>query len=142
LDNVELKVIVNTCLALTRYLLNRSFEFDVSFSSRDRSNALYFVLHVLLCFYLNGVMFLCMYMFACFVPICIRCASRIDCDPFPSFMEWKRRHWRPMIKFSEFYEVEDPEHLFVEGKCPLTYLCPMQVYNSLPAFISLYLRID
>jgi hypothetical protein len=47
-----------------------------------------------------------------------------------------------MIKFSEFYEVEDPEHLFVEGKCPLTYLCPMQVYNSLPAFISLYLRID
>ena len=64
-DNVELKVIVNTCLALTRYLLNRSFEFDVSFPSRDRSNALYFVLHVLLCFYLNGVMFLCIYMFVC-----------------------------------------------------------------------------
>jgi hypothetical protein len=47
-----------------RYLPNRHFEFDISFSSRDRSNALYFVLHVLLCFYLNDVMFLCIYMFA------------------------------------------------------------------------------
>jgi hypothetical protein len=25
----------------------------------------------------------------------------------------------------EFYEVEDPEHLVGEGKCPLTYLCPI-----------------
>jgi hypothetical protein len=25
------------------------------------------------------------------------------------------------IKLIEFYEVEDPEHLFGEGKCPLTY---------------------
>ena len=40
-------------------------EFEISFSSCDRSNALYFVLHVLLCFYLNDVMFLCIHMFAC-----------------------------------------------------------------------------
>jgi hypothetical protein len=57
--------------------LDHSFEFDVSFSSRDRSNALYFVLHVLLCFYLNGVIFLCiyiyMYMFvcACLYSLCV-----------------------------------------------------------------------
>jgi hypothetical protein len=26
-----------------------------------------------------------------------------------------------MIKFIEFYGIEDPEHLFGEGKCPLTH---------------------
>jgi hypothetical protein len=71
-----------------RYLLDRSFEFDVSFSSRDRSNVLYFILHVLLCFYMNGVMFSCICIcVSLFVPIFIRCASRIDCDPFSSFEE-------------------------------------------------------
>jgi hypothetical protein len=30
-----------------------------------------------------------------FVPVCIRCASRIDCDPFPSFEGSKIKHWRP-----------------------------------------------
>jgi hypothetical protein len=47
--------------------------------------------------------------------------------------------------------VEEPEELAGEapeqqsvggGKCPLTYLCPIQFYNSLSAFIQLYLRID
>jgi hypothetical protein len=42
-----------------------------------------------------------------------------------------------VMQFFEFHKIEDPEHLFGEGKCPLTYLCPMQVYNLLPAFISL-----
>jgi hypothetical protein len=28
------------------------------------------------------------------------------------------------IKLFEFYEDEDPEHLFGEGKCPLTYYVP------------------
>jgi hypothetical protein len=47
--------------------------------------------------------------------------------------------------------VEEPEELTGEaperqlvggGKCPLTYLCPIQFYNSLSAFTQLYLRID
>jgi hypothetical protein len=47
--------------------------------------------------------------------------------------------------------VEEPEELTEEapeqqlvggGKCPLTYLCPIQFYNSLSAFTQLYLRID
>jgi hypothetical protein len=47
--------------------------------------------------------------------------------------------------------VEEPEDLAGEaleqqlvggGKCTLTYLCPIQLYNSLPAFTQLYLRID
>jgi hypothetical protein len=38
---------------------------------------------------------------------------------------------------------EAPEQQLVGGgKCPLTYLCPIQFYNSLPAFTRLYLRID
>jgi hypothetical protein len=36
------------------------------------------------------------YIYVCLlVPVCIRCASRIDCDPFPSFEESKIKHWRP-----------------------------------------------
>jgi hypothetical protein len=31
------------------------------------------------------------------------------------------------IKLLEFYKVEDPKHLFSEGKCPLTYLCPFHM---------------
>jgi hypothetical protein len=29
-----------------------------------------------------------------------------------------------MIQFLEFYKIEDLEHLFGEGKCPLTYYVP------------------
>jgi hypothetical protein len=55
-------------------------------------------------FYLNGVMFLCIYIYiyvcvcvcvCVFVPVCIRCASRIDCDPFPSFEGSKIKLRRP-----------------------------------------------
>jgi hypothetical protein len=35
-----------------------------------------------------------------------------------------------VIKLSEFYEVEDPEHMFGEGKCSLTHYVPF-TYNSL-----------
>jgi hypothetical protein len=30
----------------------------------------------------------------------------------------------PGVTFFEFYEIEDPEHLFGEGKCPLTHYVP------------------
>jgi hypothetical protein len=33
-------------------------------------------------------------------------------------------------KLFEFYEIEDPEHLFGEGKCPLTHYV-LSTYNSL-----------
>jgi hypothetical protein len=29
-----------------------------------------------------------------------------------------------VIQHFEFYEIEDPEYLFSEGKCPLTYYVP------------------
>jgi hypothetical protein len=37
-----------------------------------------------------------MHVYVCLlVPVCIRCASRIDCDPFPSFEGSKIKRWRP-----------------------------------------------
>jgi hypothetical protein len=48
-----------------------------------------------------------------------------------------------LVEESEELVGEAPEQQLVGGgKCPLTYLCPIQFYNSLPAFIQLYLRID
>jgi hypothetical protein len=67
-----------------------------------------------------------------FVPVCIRCASRIDCDPFPSFEGSMIKLGDQVIELFEFYEDEDPEHLFGEGKCPLTYLCPIHSIIHFP----------
>jgi hypothetical protein len=70
-------------------------------------------------------------MFVClFVPVCIRCASRIDCDPFRASRNRRSRFGDQVVRFFEFYRVEDPEHLFGEGKCPLTHYVPF-TYNSL-----------
>jgi hypothetical protein len=69
-----------------------------------------------------------------FVPVCIRCASRIDCDPFLSFEGSKIKRWRPSDLALRVYKVEDPEHLFGEGKCPLTHLCPIHYLIHLPHF--------
>jgi hypothetical protein len=54
------------------------------------------MLHVFIIFYLiwcNVLMLI--YMFVCFVPVCIRYASRIDRDSFPSFEGSMVKHWRP-----------------------------------------------
>jgi hypothetical protein len=42
----------------------------------------------------------------------------------------------------KLYGIEDPEHLFGEGKCPLTQLCPIHSLIHFPHLHSLYLRID
>jgi hypothetical protein len=48
-----------------------------------------------------------------------------------------------LVEESEELAGEAPEQQVVGGgKCHLTYLCPIQFYNSLPAFTQLYLRID
>jgi hypothetical protein len=35
-----------------------------------------------------------------------------------------------MTQLFEFYKAEDPEHLFSEGKCPLTHYVPF-TFNAL-----------
>jgi hypothetical protein len=41
-----------------------------------------------------------------------------------SFEESMIKHGDRVIELFEFYEIEDPEHLFGEGKCPLTHYVP------------------
>jgi hypothetical protein len=40
------------------------------------------------------------------------------------------KHGDQVIELFEFYEIKDPEHLFGEGKCPLTRYV-LSIYNSL-----------
>jgi hypothetical protein len=80
-------------------------------------------------------MFLCIYiyiyMFVClFVPVCIRYALRIDCDSFRASRNRQSSFDDQEIKLLECHKVEDPEHLFGEGKCPLTHYI-LLTYNSL-----------
>jgi hypothetical protein len=58
------------------------------------------------------------------VPVRLRFALQLDRDLFLSFEESTIKHGDQVIKLFEFYEIEDPEHLFGEGKCPLTYYVP------------------
>jgi hypothetical protein len=56
------------------------------------------------------------------VPVRIRCVSRVDHDFFLGFRGIDgQASTTKVIKLFEFYETKDPEHLFGEGKCPLTY---------------------
>jgi hypothetical protein len=59
-----------------------------------------------------------------FVLVCIRCALRIDRESFLSFEELKIKLRRPRDQTLPVHEAEDPEHLFSEGKCPLTHYVP------------------
>jgi hypothetical protein len=69
-------------------------------------------------------MFLCIYICLFFVPVGIRYVTRIECDLFSSFEEWRSSFDDQVNELFEFYEIEDPEHLFGEGKCPLTHYIP------------------
>jgi hypothetical protein len=105
----------------------------VFISSRDCRSDLYFIVHV---FIMVSIVWcnVLMPVYVCLsMSVRIRCASRIDCNLFPSFEESTIKIWwtiGPEIKLFESYEIEDPEHLFGEGKCPLTYYVPF-TYNSL-----------
>jgi hypothetical protein len=49
--------------------------------------------NVLMHIYIYIYIYTNIYMYVClFVPVCIRCVSRIDCDPFLSFEGPKIKH--------------------------------------------------
>jgi hypothetical protein len=50
----------------------------------------------------------------------------------PSFEESTVKLRRPSDHIFKFYMVEGPEHLFCEGKCHLTYLCPIHMIIYFP----------
>jgi predicted GH43/DUF377 family glycosyl hydrolase len=74
-------------------------------------------------------------MFMFFVPVRIRCVSRIDCSLFLCFEKSTIKPWRPSEQVFEFYGIEDPEYLFGEGKCPLTYLYHIHMIIHSPHYI-------
>jgi hypothetical protein len=76
------------------------------------------------CFPLYGVMFLYLYMFVCLCLFVFAACREDEYDPFSSFEESTIKHGDQVIELFVFYEIEDPEHLFGEGKCPLTYYVP------------------
>jgi hypothetical protein len=63
-------------------------------------------------------MLLCKYMFACAYLYSLRVANRSWAVPELRGIDDQ------VDRFFEFYKVEDPEHLFGEGKYPLTYYVP------------------
>jgi hypothetical protein len=86
-----------------------------------------------------------MHVYVC-LPMSIRicCALQIDCDMSPSFEESMIKIWWTTgleIKLFEFYEIEDPEHLFGEGKCSLTHYI-LHTYNPSSCITLWNLRIN
>jgi hypothetical protein len=46
-----------------------------------------------------------------------------------------------MTQLFEFHEVKDPEHLFGEGKCPLTYYVPFTLITFWVTMVSFMLLL-
>jgi hypothetical protein len=66
-----------------------------------------------------------MHIYVCLlVLVRLRFASRID-RRFRASRDRRSSVGDQVTWIFEFYKVEDPEHLFGEGKCPLTPLCPI-----------------
>jgi hypothetical protein len=79
-------------------------------------------------------MFLCMYI-CLFMTVCIGCMSRIDVICSRASRNRRSSFDNREIKLFKFYKVEDHEHLFGEGKCSLTYLCPIHMIIHFPHYI-------
>ena len=79
---------------------------------------------VLIIFYLVWCNVLMHIYVSLLVLVRLRFALWLDCDLFPSFEESTVKLGDQRIELFEFYEAEDPKHLFGEGKCPLTHYVP------------------
>jgi hypothetical protein len=69
-------------------------------------------------------------MFFLFVPVHLCFALRLDRDLFRASRDRRSSFGDQVVWLFEFYKVEDPEHLFGEGKCPMTYYV-LLTYNSM-----------
>jgi hypothetical protein len=75
-----------------------------------------------------------MHVYVCLlVPVRIHCTSQIERDLFRASRNRRSSFDDQVIKLFEFYGIEDPEHLFGEGKSPLTYLYPIHMIIHSPA---------
>jgi hypothetical protein len=77
-------------------------------------------------------MFLCLYiyifvcLFACACSYSLLVAIRTQSVCF-ALVNQRSNLGDQVNKLLEFHNVKDPEHLFGEGKCPLTYLYPIHM---------------
>ena len=72
-----------------------------------------------------------MHIYVCLlVPLCLRFALRLERRFQASVNRWSSFDDQ-VIRLFEFYKVEDPKHLFGEGKCPLTHYV-LFICNLLP----------
>ena len=76
-------------------------------------------------------MFLCIYM-CLLMHVHVGRASRIEVIRYRASVNQQSSFGDPEIKLFKFYKVEDPEHLFGEGKCPLSYLCHIHMKLTFP----------
>ena len=79
------------------------------------------------------------YGFVClFVPVCIRCASRIDCDPSPSFKGSKIKRWRPSDIALRVLRDWRPwasvwwRQVFSDPLCPIYFIIHCPAYSEQP----------
>jgi hypothetical protein len=89
------------------------------------------MLHIFITFYLvwcNVLMHLYMFVCLCLFVFASRCDSIAIC--FRVSKDRRSSVGGQVIWLFKFYKVEDPEHLFGEGKCPLTHYV-LSTYNSL-----------
>jgi hypothetical protein len=73
-----------------------------------------------------------MHIYVCLlVPLCLRFAWRLE-HHFRASVNRPSSFKDQVIKLLEFYEIKDLEHLFGEGKHPLTYLYPIHMIIHFP----------
>jgi hypothetical protein len=72
-------------------------------------------------FYLNGVMLLYIYMVVCLCLFVFAVHREQTAICFRASRNRQSSFGDQEIKLFEFNKVKDPEHLFGEGKCPLTH---------------------
>jgi hypothetical protein len=75
-----------------------------------------------------------MYVYVCLLAsVRVHCVTPIDAIHSRASVNRRTSFDDQEFKLFEFHEAEDPEHLFGEGKCPLTYLCPIHMIIYFPA---------
>jgi hypothetical protein len=83
-----------------------------------------------------------MHIYVCLlVPLCLHFVLQLE-RRFQASVNRRSSFDDQVIRLFEFYKIEDPEHLFGKGKCPLTYLCPNHMIIHFLALYNLNLRID
>jgi hypothetical protein len=67
------------------------------------------------------------YVLVCLCPFIFAACREYNVIRFRASMNQRSSFDDQVIKLFEYYKIEDPKHPFGEGKCHLTYLCPIHM---------------